>query len=772
MICDKVTKTTGDYRIGYSQVSDPSSFLWIAGMIRGAWTNGADPEGLIQYCLPNNMDFGRITHDDGTHHCFWRIMDAGFSGKDVHVMNRTSDEDIYNNVSYWERSGGGLPRGIMRTDMVDISGWEVHYTTYSKDHVLYIKVDTKGDTAWRCVVEMEGIGYLNGEGYVLHAYFDAGTPPVLVLELENGEFVAIAMQGMTTEHFAGAAWQDPKSAFNTSVQERTTQQAFCGLGRDDLDTGGDSFTIAVTVDPVEATAITRARAAVTGGAEATALTACRTMWDAFQAAATLPEGVDEQEEYYIRCIANQLYSHCYAVSATSYFLPASTSVQQLHYLRDSSRAATGLSYIAPLVASYIMRFYAETALGSLVHPGNADWWYADGTGNAPSSSREDDALAWFMLGIGTVYNNLPTANKDAFRLVMLDRLNEALSLFESLWNETTGHFENQPHHYHDWTDDSIDHTDLLSVCDEEIYWIAALESVISLYAANGDTDIVTNITRYATKMRSHIEDYATADGGLAYGLKDTGAIHQPDDLVYVRPNLAACIYLNRYASWKYLYKHNRQIARANTFFPICSAITWDSVSGRTNLDNLPLEWNFAFAEKLWGSGEDYRALIRQYVFPGFPRDVVPNGHFGEWMVGNGSFPYTWCGGEAIEMIYRIKSRTALGTSRVVAPAVIASTAGVEVTQTVADLDAGNKFAASGDDLVIVYNSGADDHRVTVEAMPDLQGRVVGVDKFSVGAGGVAILGPYDVDGWRQSDGYIYLTGDSDELKFGVVRLGG
>jgi hypothetical protein len=94
----------------------------------------------------------------------------------------------------------------------------------------------------------------------------------------------------------------------------------------------------------------------------------------------------------------------------------------------------------------------------------------------------------------------------------------------------------------------------------------------------------------------------------------------------------------------------------------------------------------------------------------------------------------------------------------------------DVTLTAADTTNFNYFAASGNDLLIAYNSGASPYTVTITSMPDQYGRSGDIATYSVAAGVVSVFGPFKRDGWVQADGNIYLQASNVAVKFGVITL--
>jgi len=90
--------------------------------------------------------------------------------------------------------------------------------------------------------------------------------------------------------------------------------------------------------------------------------------------------------------------------------------------------------------------------------------------------------------------------------------------------------------------------------------------------------------------------------------------------------------------------------------------------------------------------------------------------------------------------------------------------------TAADPTNKNQFAATGHDLIVIHNTDTSAHTVTVNSVADTFGRTKDIAAATVAAGAYAVIGPLDLTGWVQADGYVYLEADSNKVKLGVIVL--
>lgn len=94
----------------------------------------------------------------------------------------------------------------------------------------------------------------------------------------------------------------------------------------------------------------------------------------------------------------------------------------------------------------------------------------------------------------------------------------------------------------------------------------------------------------------------------------------------------------------------------------------------------------------------------------------------------------------------------------------------DLTMTAANSSDKEQFVASGKDIVIAHNTGAGARTVTITSSVDSDGRTGDIATYSLGAGEYGVFGPFDLDGWVQTDGKVYLQAEHSEVLFGVVDL--
>ena len=104
------------------------------------------------------------------------------------------------------------------------------------------------------------------------------------------------------------------------------------------------------------------------------------------------------------------------------------------------------------------------------------------------------------------------------------------------------------------------------------------------------------------------------------------------------------------------------------------------------------------------------------------------------------------------------------------PVLPITAAGLDVVETAADVANKNQFIPSGDDLLIVHNTGAAAYTVTLTSAPDAQNRTGDITTYSVGIGVIALFRINSSKGWVQTDGNVYIEAANAAVKFAVVAL--
>lgn len=95
---------------------------------------------------------------------------------------------------------------------------------------------------------------------------------------------------------------------------------------------------------------------------------------------------------------------------------------------------------------------------------------------------------------------------------------------------------------------------------------------------------------------------------------------------------------------------------------------------------------------------------------------------------------------------------------------------LDAALTAADTGNKNQFTASGNDLILAFNSGATPYTVTVTSVADPCNRTQDISAYSLGASELMVIGPMKLAGWCQTDGKIYLEANNAAVKFAILAL--
>lgn len=76
----------------------------------------------------------------------------------------------------------------------------------------------------------------------------------------------------------------------------------------------------------------------------------------------------------------------------------------------------------------------------------------------------------------------------------------------------------------------------------------------------------------------------------------------------------------------------------------------------------------------------------------------------------------------------------------------------------------------GKTILLARNTNAGAQTITVTSSADSMGRSGDITTYSLAAGAIVALGPFQTDGWRQTDGNLYAVASHIDVKFSVLYL--
>lgn len=102
-----------------------------------------------------------------------------------------------------------------------------------------------------------------------------------------------------------------------------------------------------------------------------------------------------------------------------------------------------------------------------------------------------------------------------------------------------------------------------------------------------------------------------------------------------------------------------------------------------------------------------------------------------------------------------------------------ATSGVAGNFQAADTSNGNKFPATGQEILLAHNTDTSSHTVDVTSTGTGDtGRTGDISSDSIAAGEIRVYQEFPTDGWKQSDGTIYVDADATSVEFCVLRTRG
>lgn len=97
-------------------------------------------------------------------------------------------------------------------------------------------------------------------------------------------------------------------------------------------------------------------------------------------------------------------------------------------------------------------------------------------------------------------------------------------------------------------------------------------------------------------------------------------------------------------------------------------------------------------------------------------------------------------------------------------------ASTAVVFTAADPVNKEEFVLSGNDLLLIHNTGGAAATWTATSAPDRLGRSDDITAESIAAGAIHVFGPISLEGWRQADRRFYFEASAATVTFAVIRL--
>jgi len=105
------------------------------------------------------------------------------------------------------------------------------------------------------------------------------------------------------------------------------------------------------------------------------------------------------------------------------------------------------------------------------------------------------------------------------------------------------------------------------------------------------------------------------------------------------------------------------------------------------------------------------------------------------------------------------------------PTLPVSANALDITWTAADPTNFNQFTFNGSFLILARNSHATNaYTVTLTSVADSKKRTGDITTYSLEAGDTMMFLVNNIEGWKQSDNFFYLTGSNASVLFAIIRL--
>lgn len=95
---------------------------------------------------------------------------------------------------------------------------------------------------------------------------------------------------------------------------------------------------------------------------------------------------------------------------------------------------------------------------------------------------------------------------------------------------------------------------------------------------------------------------------------------------------------------------------------------------------------------------------------------------------------------------------------------------LDLTMTAADTVNKEQFVLDGPVLIVAHNTGVGARTITLTSTVDAALRTGDITTYSIGADEIAVFKVDRTEGWRQTDGYMYIEASHAEVLWGIVRI--
>jgi hypothetical protein len=96
--------------------------------------------------------------------------------------------------------------------------------------------------------------------------------------------------------------------------------------------------------------------------------------------------------------------------------------------------------------------------------------------------------------------------------------------------------------------------------------------------------------------------------------------------------------------------------------------------------------------------------------------------------------------------------------------------GVDLTLITGDIVNNHQVRLTGKELLLVQNTAGTAGTVTITSAVDAYGRTKDITARSVPAGAITVFEPFQLQGWMQTDGYLYVSVSATTMKLAVLTL--
>lgn len=535
----------------------------------------------------------------------------------------------------------GYPSGIVEWHFARTYDGKVRaidVLSFTRDNVLYIIADTQNINDLK--IAMRWVGWDSGQpdkNDVSAGYETLNSQGVIWVEEHNSSWFAALSCTNMNEYQVDSSQFTPIYGLDETKTSVSHSSCYVGLGTDGLGEQG-RVVYAIALGRSKSEAEEKAVAGISNW-ESTYRDA-ENMWRSYFAGLErqwfAPETIKAKGYYALLQIL---------IMSVGGYIAAGLPNWPYNWIRDAAWVIHALIPIKPsLAADYLSWFEGKNMI-------TVNDFDIDGTGEYNYNNTDNAAI--FLAAAGRYFR---CSNDKTLLQNIKTQLDQLFKYLEDNFVAADKHIIAR--HAHDYWDDYTGEIDVGLVKYEsmiDVLWIYALENIIPVYRALGDSIRVSFAVNALGLLTEGLADYRRADGGLDYAIKQDGTLY--DTVLTVPANIFAAWLLKDKACFSWLKSRTAVAALGGMGLQLDYAVGFSqSSSGKARKLDIwfPHFCLIAMLAAEEGDLKPMKLLINNFPFGALPEYVQADVSRGSRLAYlGGAWSFSWSYASYIEIMNRL-----------------------------------------------------------------------------------------------------------------------